>query len=102
MIDVVGIQNHPAHWSNPEEFIPERFLSQSKDIVKNSIQTFGGGLRICPGKQYAMFLMKIVLASLYNRYDIELANENEKPAIIYKVTLYCHGLKVKMRRRNIA
>ena len=101
MIDVIGIQKHPAHWSNPEEFIPERFLSQSKDIVKNSIQTFGGGLRICPGKQYAMFLMKIVLASLYNRYDIELANENEKPATTYKITLSCHGLMVKMRRRNI-
>ncbi|CAG8660838.1 6827_t:CDS:2, partial [Paraglomus brasilianum] len=101
MIDVVGIQTHSAHWSCPEKFIPERFLSQSKDIVKNSIQTFGGGLRICPGRQYAMFLMKIVLASLYNRYDIELANENEKPATTYKVTLYCQGLKVKMRRRNI-
>ena len=101
MIDVIGIHRHRAHWSNPDEFIPERFLSESKDVVKHSFQAFGGGLRICPGQQYAMLLMKIVLASLYNRYDIELANENEKPATTYKITLSCHGLMVKMRRRNI-
>jgi cytochrome P450 len=101
MIDVIGIQNHRAHWSNPEEFKPERFLSQSENIVLNSIQTFGGGLRICPGKQYAMLFIKIVLASLYNKYDIELANENEKLATAYKVTLYCHRLRVKLKKRSV-
>ncbi|CAG8612937.1 9895_t:CDS:2 [Paraglomus occultum] len=101
MIDVVGIHNHRAHWSNPEEFKPERFLSQSKDIVPNSIQTFGGGLRICPGKQYGMLFTKIVLASLYNRYDIELANENEKPVAVYRIALHCHRLRVKLKKRSV-
>ncbi|CAG8626273.1 2939_t:CDS:2, partial [Paraglomus occultum] len=101
MIDVIGIQNHRAHWSNPEEFKPERFLSQSKDIVPNSIQTFGGGLRTCPGRQYGLLFTKIVLASLYNRYDIELANENEKPATASKITLYCHQLRVKLKKRSV-
>src|SRR6185312_13571535 len=100
MIDVFGIQNHQAHWSNPKEFKPERFLSQSEDIVPNSIQTFGGGLRICPGRQYGMLFTKIVLASLYNRYDIELANENEKPATAYKITRYCHRLRVALKKRS--
>jgi cytochrome P450 len=79
MIDVIGIQKHQNHWSNPDEFNPERFLSQAKDITKNSIQTFGGGLRLCPGKHSAMLLMKITLANLYNKYYIELPNDDEKP-----------------------
>jgi cytochrome P450 len=99
MVDVVGIQKNKAHWQNPDKFDPERFYSESGKIAKNSFQMFGGGLRACPGQYIAMFEMKHVLAVLYNKYDIELANDNVKPVMVYKIKSCCSELMVKLRKR---
>ncbi len=35
-----GINKHKAHWTNPEEFNPDRFYNNQD---KNLANTFGGG-----------------------------------------------------------
>ncbi|CAG8522203.1 11645_t:CDS:2 [Racocetra fulgida] len=43
-IYIEGANNHPRHWTDPNIFNPDRFLDGSN----KTINTFGGGLRMCP------------------------------------------------------
>lgn len=46
MINVPGIHMHNAHWDNPRNFDPQRFMG--KNTEANTFIPFGGGSRICP------------------------------------------------------
>jgi cytochrome P450 len=64
---------HPEFWDTPTEFKPERFASSaSKDRTKFAYIPFGGGPRICAGITFATIELVIALATLANRYSIEL------------------------------
>ncbi|CAH1761635.1 12842_t:CDS:10 [Entrophospora sp. SA101] len=73
-----GIHMHPKHWENPEKFYPDRFLKDGdnnggRGIEKNSFLQFGGGIRMCPGRHFAMLFMKIFLVMFFrDGNDIEL------------------------------
>ncbi|CAG8806182.1 18176_t:CDS:1, partial [Dentiscutata erythropus] len=74
---VRGINNNPWYWKDPEKFIPERFYeSQEIKNHKFSFSMFGGGLRLCVGQNIAMLQMKLLLALLYRKVDIELVDMN--------------------------
>ncbi|CAG8793094.1 28070_t:CDS:2, partial [Dentiscutata erythropus] len=74
MINVPGVHMHSAHWDNPQKFDPQRFMD--KNIEGNIFVPFGGGAKICPGKQLSMFQMKALIALLYRKYDVELVDMN--------------------------
>ncbi|CAG8749004.1 24421_t:CDS:2 [Gigaspora margarita] len=74
MINLPGIHMHNAHWDNPQKFDPQRFMD--KNIEGNTLIPFGGGTRICPGKQLSMLQIKALLALLYGKYDVELVDMN--------------------------
>ncbi|GKB94124.1 (+)-menthofuran synthase-like protein [Tanacetum coccineum] len=48
----------------PNEFVPERFLGSSMDIVM-----YG-----CPGKAYAVAVVEKMLANLLCKFDLTLPN----------------------------
>ncbi|CAG8810061.1 14370_t:CDS:2, partial [Dentiscutata erythropus] len=75
---VRGVNNNPFNWKDPEKFIPERFYESQeiKNHHKFSFSMFGGGLRLCVGKDIAMLQMKLLLALLYRKVDIELVDMN--------------------------
>ena len=47
-----------------------------KQKIKNSFTIFGDGIRICPGRKLAMIELRYLLASVYRKYDVELADMN--------------------------
>ncbi|CAG8701031.1 2892_t:CDS:2, partial [Funneliformis caledonium] len=56
-----GIHHHKDDWVEPEKFNPDKFLKNGDHtIVKNSNLTFREGIRICPGRHWAMENMKIL------------------------------------------
>ena len=63
-------------WTNPNEFMPERFLESEIDFKGHDFELipFGAGRRICPGLPLAYRTVHIVLASLLHGYDWKLAN----------------------------
>ncbi|RIA99733.1 cytochrome P450, partial [Glomus cerebriforme] len=69
-INVLKVHSHENHWDEPEKFNPDRFLKEK--IVKNSYLTFGGGVRICPGRHWAMKNMKILFVRLLTKFDVTL------------------------------
>jgi cytochrome P450 len=63
----------PAYWDNPEGFDPERFTPErSEGRPRFAYFPFGGGPRICIGNNFAMMEMQLVLATIAQRYRLDL------------------------------
>ncbi|RHZ78407.1 hypothetical protein Glove_165g23 [Diversispora epigaea] len=58
-----GIQKQKSCWEDPEKFNPDQFMNNPDS--KNKVYMFGGGLRICPGRNLAMIGLKATLVMLY-------------------------------------
>ena len=64
---------HPDFWDDPESFDPERFSpDRTKDRHRFAYFPFGGGPRICIGSSFAMLEAQLLLATIAQRYDLDL------------------------------
>ncbi|KAL4562780.1 hypothetical protein LXL04_026810 [Taraxacum kok-saghyz] len=72
--NVWAMGRDPSVWSNPEMFMPERFLESNIDYKGQDYELipFGAGRRICPGLSIAHRMMHIVLGSLIYKFDWKL------------------------------
>jgi len=64
------------HYENPSDFYPWRFTdSNSRSFVSTSVDyiTFGQGKHACPGRHFAAYEMKLMLAYIVLNYDVKLA-----------------------------
>nr|CAG8620210.1 2595_t:CDS:2 [Entrophospora candida] len=97
-----GINNNPLYWKDPEKYIPERFYDDQGIVHqhKNSFVMFGGGSRICPGRKIAMVELKILLASLYRKFDVELADMQAPLKTETSTITICKELDVKLTPKN--
>ncbi len=68
------VSRRPSLYPDPERFVPSRFLTFKP--APWEWLPFGGGLRRCIGAAFAMFEMKMVLASVLGRVDARLASDN--------------------------
>ncbi|CAI2188680.1 3605_t:CDS:2, partial [Funneliformis geosporum] len=93
-----GMNKHKAHWSNPEEFNPDRFLN---DREKSMNFQFGGGIRMCPGRNLAMMELKALMVLMYRKYDIELADKNVPLKTHYTIIRHCDEFRVRLKPRVI-
>ncbi|CAG8701260.1 20325_t:CDS:2 [Cetraspora pellucida] len=94
------IHHNKSHWSNPEEFIPERFLNNTNKFEKNSFIPFGGGIRQCPGRHLGMIGIKTFIALIFRKYEISLEDPNAPLKKVYTLANECHELKLYIRPRN--
>lgn len=79
VISPYTIHRHPRYWENPNVFYPERFLPEnSANRNKYAYIPFGTGPRICIGKQLAVMISKMVLCSILQRFDMQLAQQKVK------------------------
>ncbi|NEP81025.1 MAG: cytochrome P450, partial [Okeania sp. SIO3B3] len=60
-------------YPEPEKFKPERFLERQYSAYE--FLPFGGSTRRCIGAAFAMFEMKLVLATILKRYSLALAEK---------------------------
>lgn len=59
-------------YPEPKQFKPERFLE--KQFSPYEYLPFGGSDRRCIGAAFALFEMKLALATILSRYDLKLVN----------------------------
>ncbi|KAK3015138.1 hypothetical protein RJ639_006288 [Escallonia herrerae] len=68
------LQRDPKLWSNPADFRPERFLTTHKDVdVKGQhfeLIPFGAGRRLCPGINFGLQMLHLVLATLLHSFQL--------------------------------
>ncbi len=63
------------HWQKPEEFNPDRWANgatQSDPLGSDSFFPFGRGPRTCIGMNFAMFSIRLILATLLSRLRINV------------------------------
>ncbi|KAJ2086511.1 hypothetical protein IW138_005631 [Coemansia sp. RSA 986] len=70
-VNVAGANHHKETWEEPRKFMPERFLGEGEKR-KHNVITFSSGVRICPGRNLALYEMMTILANLLKDYDFSL------------------------------
>ena len=92
---------HPEFWEEPERFKPERFLSSAAaNRHRFAYFPFGGGPRICIGMQFALIEGPLVLATILQRFRVELVSDHPVVPDATFTLRPRHGLKVILHPRG--
>lgn len=75
------LHRHAAHWRDPQQFDPSRFLQNGRIVVPKAWIPFGTGPRVCIGAAFATTEMLVVLRPLLARYRIELRGAVPRPMV---------------------
>ncbi|MBL4648816.1 MAG: cytochrome P450 [Aureispira sp.] len=98
---IYGLHHNPKYWEDPEKFDPGRFTPENKkDHVPFSYLPFGGGPRVCIGKNFTIMEMQFILAMLIRRYKFILSPDQKigfKPLLTLSPT---NGIKVRVQKRE--
>ncbi|CAM9265145.1 unnamed protein product [Chrysoparadoxa australica] len=79
-----------SNFTRADEFIPERWIdSEREEFVgagcahdPNACNSFGGGPRVCPGKDMAMLESVTVVASIVKAFTLSLTSDHGMPESI--------------------
>lgn len=89
---------NPEVFERPEIFDPERFYRRK--IAPFTWNPFGGGSRMCIGRGLAELELKVVLATLLQEAEFELAQDDVKPERAGLFFGPSKGLMLRVRNRT--
>lgn len=71
LINLWAMGRDPKYWTQPNNFIPERFSEYDINYKGNDFRfiPFGSGRRICPGMSFAIATVELLLAMLLYYFD---------------------------------
>jgi cytochrome P450 len=87
IVNTWALGRDPTGWESPEDFMPERFMeggsAAAMDYKGNEFLylPFGAGRRICPGINFAIATIEIMLANLMYHFDWKLPPETVEGGI---------------------
>ncbi|CAL5436317.1 unnamed protein product [Camellia sinensis] len=84
---VHSTHKNPAFFPNPEKFDPTRF--EGDGPLPFTFVPFGGGPRMCPGKEYARLVILVFMHNLVTRFKWSKLIPNDK--IIFKPVPFPEG-----------
>jgi cytochrome P450 len=89
------------HFAEPLAFRPERWLGDAAGPAKRVATPFGAGPRMCPGRYLALTEMKMMLAMLLTRFEIEsvTAAGRDEAEERMSFTMVPVGLRMRLRAR---
>ena len=77
-IPVYSVHRDSDNFENPEQYIPERFLSENKYKVKpGTYIPFADGPRNCIGKGFAIKQIKVIVSGLLKKYRLIACEESK-------------------------
>jgi cytochrome P450 len=81
------VHRDPRWWERPEEFLPERWLTEQPNRPRYAYFPFGGGPRQCIGESFAWLEGILLIATLAQRWRFRLADEAAKVRLHATITL---------------
>ncbi|XP_059461410.1 beta-amyrin 6-beta-monooxygenase-like [Corylus avellana] len=94
---VNSTNKNPEYFPDPEKFDPSRF--EGKGPPPYTFVPFGGGPRLCPGKEYARVEILTFMHNVVTKFKLEKVNPNEK--FIYNLSpIPENGLLVHLHPLN--
>ncbi|MEM9088253.1 MAG: cytochrome P450 [Cyanobacteria bacterium P01_F01_bin.53] len=91
---------HPEFWDNPEQFDPDRFLSEKvKNRHKYAYMPWGAGPHVCIGKNFAIMETLMILSAIVQRFEVSLV-PRQTVEVDPRFTLRPkYGVKVTLREK---
>ena len=90
----------PRFFERPDEFLPERWASESiQTLPRYAYFPFGGGPRQCIGNYFAMMEVVLLLATIGQRFSFSLLNEHPVEVLPVLSLRPKNGIKVKLLQR---
>lgn len=94
---VYSTHKDPKYFPSPEKFDPTRF--EGKGPAPYTFVPFGGGPRMCPGKEFARVGILVFMHNLVKKFKLEKTMPDEK--IIYEPSpIPVHGLPILLHPRE--
>ncbi|XP_055350212.1 cytochrome P450 3A24-like [Paramacrobiotus metropolitanus] len=82
-IPIFAIHRDPENWPEPEVYNPERFSKENRANIKPySFMTFGQGPRNCIGMRFALYEIKMVMASILKNYRFVQSSKTQVPLVL--------------------
>jgi len=76
--EIRRIQRDPRFFDAPEEFRPSRWQGDLRSELHDfAYAPFGGGPRVCIGREFALLEAKLALATIGREYDLYWLGENQ-------------------------
>ena len=98
LISQYVVHRHPEFWNAPEQFDPERFLPErTAERHRFAFIPFGGGPRVCIGREFALMEGQLILAVLARAIRFEAVADKEVVPEVY-VTLRPGNLWVRLHK----
>ncbi|KAL9885289.1 cytochrome P450 4d2-like isoform 1-T1 [Glossina fuscipes fuscipes] len=71
ILSLYAVGRDPKYFSNPDDFLPERFLSENTTKMHPfAFVPFSAGPRNCVGQKFAMLEMKMIIGKVLRDYEI--------------------------------
>ncbi|MDH5640348.1 MAG: cytochrome P450 [Nitrospira sp.] len=100
LVGTYNLHRHPNFWSDPEQFMPERWMDGERPAARCAYLPFGAGPRACVGTHFAGIEGPLLLALIGRHYDLHLAQETVEPELM--VTLRPKGgIRMTIQRRQV-
>jgi cytochrome P450 len=84
-IGIINVHRRADLYPEPERFRPERFLEREPSAFE--YLPFGGGSRRCLGAAFAVYEMKLVLATVLRTHDLRLVSDAPVRAALRNTTV---------------
>jgi cytochrome P450 len=76
-VQAYSLHRDPEVFPDPERFLPERWLSETPQMNRLYVPFGADGPRKCIGIHLAYVELRVILAGLFHRFDLQLVEEND-------------------------
>ena len=90
------LHRHAQFWQSPEEFNPDRFISENQ--TRYSYIPFGGGPHLCIGNNFATIEAQLILAITAQRFRFDLRPGSTVEAEPLVTLRPKHGLPMQVKK----
>lgn len=100
-LPILELQRNPTLFPNAEAFDPERWLDEKQlPNLREYVQPFSIGGRACIGRNLAMIELTKVVATVVNRYDVQLVDEHGELEMVERFNMNPGACDVRLTRRT--